>query len=117
MGKKKSLEETEEFQKILDMLKNLEGHYMSLTISSRKLGDNDWKADGKVKVGSSIDGKHWGELDIAVAGFDVNSDSAIATVMVSINNYINSPEFIIEMGNKIIDSYNEEPKLPDVLAG
>jgi aromatic ring-opening dioxygenase catalytic subunit (LigB family) len=54
-------------------------------------------------------------MNMAVKGWDVNSDSAIATVMVSINNYINSPEFIVEMGNKLVKALDEDANYPAIL--
>jgi hypothetical protein len=116
MGQKKSVEKNEVLEKYAEIIKNLKGHYLSLTISSIKLKEKDWKATGKVQVGSSVDGDHWGELEMGVVGYDVNSDSAIATVMVSINNYINSPEFVVEMGERMIKSLENEANYPKVLA-
>lgn len=118
MGKEKSVSKIDEkeLQDSLESLKNIKGHYMSFLISTAMLGDKDWKAQGKMKVGSSLDGEHWGEIDMNVTGFDVNSDSALATVMVSLNNYINSPEFIIEMSSRMKKSLETEAKLPEVLS-
>lgn len=115
MGKKKSVEENKLTEKYAEMLQNLQSHYLSLTVSATKMAEKDWKATGKVLIGSSLDGKHWGELDMGVTGFDVNSDSAIATVMVSINNYINSPEFIIDMGDRIMKSMEGDVTTPKIL--
>lgn len=118
MGKKKSVEELEKEKQLdamFEVLKNIQGHYMSFVVSSFKEPDDNWKATGKMKVGSTLDGEHWGELETSVVGYDVNSDSALATVMVSLNNYINSPEFMIEIGSRILKSLDEEAKLPEVL--
>lgn len=119
MGKKKSVENDvnekllEEFS---EMMKNIQGHYMSLVVSTAKMADKDWKAIGNMKVGSTLDGEHWGEIEMGVTGYDVNSDSALATVMVSLNNYINSPEFLVEMGSRMKKSLENEATIPDVLA-
>jgi len=117
MGQKKSVKKVDEsiLEKYSDMLKNMQSHYMQLTISTTKEPDNMWKADGTMQIGTSLDGKHWGEVAMRVKGFDVNSDSALATVMISLNNYINSPEFIIEMGDKMIKATAEEERIPDIL--
>jgi len=117
MAKEKSVKgvSEEEFAKFSELMSKLQGHYLSLTVSSTKEGEKDWKATGKVQVGSTLDGEHWGEMNMAVKGWDVNSDSAIATVMVSINNYINSPEFIVEMGNKLVKALDEDANYPAIL--
>lgn len=118
MGQKKSVDEKlnpEVLEKYLDMLRNIQGHYMTLTISTTKDTDDTWKADGKMQVGSTLDGKHWGEVSMSVIGYDVNSDSALATVMVALNNYVNSPEFVVEMGERMVKSADEEEKIPAAL--
>lgn len=115
MGQKKSVEKDKVLEQYSEMIRNLKGHYLALIISAAKIDEKDWKATGKVQVGSTVDGEHWGELDMGVVGYDVNSDSAIATVMVSINNYINSPEFIAEMGERMVKSLEGEAKYPKIL--
>lgn len=119
MGKEKPVKKEyseDEITESIETLKNIKGHYMSFLISTEELGDKDWKAIGTVKVGSSLDGEHWGEMEMGVTGFDVNSDSALATVMVSLNNFINSPEFVVEISNKMKKALEEEAKLPESLA-
>lgn len=122
MGKKKSVKEeksdliTEQMLKeSAEMMQNIKGHFMSMTIFTAKLAENDWRADGRMRIGSTVDGDHWGEILMGVTGFDSDSNSAIATVMVSLNNYVNSPEFLIEMCKKMVDSLGKEPAVPDIL--
>lgn len=121
MGQKKSVEKNtivdEKFDEYVRMLKDIEGHYMAMVLSTAKLADKDWKATGNMKIGSTVDGEHWGEVEMEVSGFDVNSDSALATVMVALNNYINSPEFVVEMGSRMTKAMEGEAKLPEILAG
>jgi len=119
MGKKKSIEkEIDEklLKESIEAMQNIKSHFMSFLISTAQLGDKDWKAEGKMVIGSSLDGEHWGEVDMGVTGFDVNSDSALATVMISLNNYINSPEFVIEMSNRMKKALEGEARLPESLA-
>lgn len=118
MGQKKSVEtkfDEEVLYKFSEMLKNMKSHYMQLTISTAKEDENNWSANGTMQIGSSLDGKHWGELAMSVKGYDVNSDSALATVMISLNNYINSPEFLVEMGSRMEKSMGEAENFPKVL--
>jgi hypothetical protein len=88
---------------------------MQLTIATSKEKDDTWMANGTMQVGSSLDGEHWGEVAMEVKGYDVNSDSALATVMISLNNYINSPEFIFEMGTRMEKSMSEEKNIPELM--
>jgi hypothetical protein len=119
MGQKKSVKKEyseEELTSAMEAFKNIKSHYMSFLISTQEITEKDWKAEGTMKIGSSLDGEHWGELEMGVTGYDVNSDSALATVMVSLNNFINSPEFVVEMTNRMKKSLDEEAKLPESLA-
>jgi hypothetical protein len=117
MGQKKSVEKVDEtmIDKYGAMLRDIQSHYMQLTIHTAKEPDNMWKANGTMQVGSSADGKHWGEVAMNVKGYDINSDSALATVMIALNNYINSPEFVIEMGTRMEQSLGEEENFPAIL--
>jgi hypothetical protein len=118
MGQKKSVEDKIDesiLDKYLEMLHNITGHYMQLTIRTAKEADGSWEASGDMQVGSTLDGEHWGEVNMGVKGYDVNSDSALATIMVSLNNYINSPEFVVEMGTKMEKALKEEPMLPKII--
>jgi len=122
MGKKKSVNEeksdliTEQMLKeATEMMQNIKGHYMSMTVFTAKLADNDWRADGRMKVGSTIDGDHWGEILMGVTGFDNDSNSALATVMVALNNYVNSPDFLTEICKKMVESLDKEPAIPELL--
>jgi len=118
MGQKKSVDkiDKEALNRFSEMLKDMKSHYMQLTISTSKEDENNWEANGTMLIGSSLDGKHWGELAMRVKGYDVNSDSALATVMISLNNYINSPEFLFEMGTRMEKSMGEEENFPKILA-
>jgi len=118
MGQKKSVDKIDEsvLEKFGQMLKNMQSHYMQLTIYTAKESENTWKADGNMKVGSSTDGKHWGEVDMNVLGYDVNSDSALATVMIALNNYVNSPEFLVEIGTRMEKSMGEAENFPAILS-
>jgi len=119
MGQKKSVSknkiDNEMVDKFADMLRNIQAHYMQLTIATSKEKDDTWMANGTMQVGSSLDGEHWGEVAMEVKGYDVNSDSALATVMISLNNYINSPEFIFEMGTRMEKSMSEEKNIPELM--
>jgi hypothetical protein len=118
MAKEKFVEKNiseEELEKAAETISNIKGHYMSFVISTEKVDEKDWQAEGKMKIASTLDGEHWGEMEMAVKGFDSDSNSALATVMVSLNNYINSTEFIMEMANKINKALEEEAKLPESL--
>lgn len=117
MGQKKSVEKVDDsvLEKFVEMLKNMQAHYMQLTIHTAKEPDAMWKANGTMQVGSSTDGKHWGEVGMNVVGYDVNSDSALATVMIALNNYINSPEFLVEMGTRMEKSMGEAENFPAIL--
>lgn len=115
MDKKKYIKPTEEeIMKYAEMLKNIKGHYMAFLISTSEEGEKDWKAEGHMSIGSTMDGERWGELEMGVKSSDVNSDSALATVMVALNNYINSPEFVVEMGKQMEDALGKDPKLPEI---
>lgn len=117
MGQKKSVTDESKnkmLEEFAEILRNIQTHYMNFMITTTKQDDADWKATGNLKIGSSLDGEHWGEVEMAVVGYDKDSDSALATVMVALNNYINSPEFVSEMGNRIKKSLEEEPKVPEI---
>jgi len=119
MGQKKSVDKNEStidkgtLDKYSEMLHSITGHYMQLTITTSKENDNSWEAGGTMEVGSTLDGKHWGKMSMGAKSYDVNSDSALATVMVALNNYINSPEFVIEMGTRMEKALLEEPNVLD----
>ncbi len=123
MGQKKSVDKNESkideqtLDKFIKVLQSIVGHYMQLTISTSKAKDDSWEALGDMKLGSTLDGKHWGEMNMSVKGYDVNSDSALATIMVSLNNYINSPEFVVEIGQRMLKSLDGDANPPSALAG
>lgn len=85
----------------------LVSHRILFDISMNK-NDKEWNVDGTLKVVASRDGEHFGELEAGVKSFDDDIDSALATVMLSLGQYVSSDDFLVELEQRVNESEKSE---------
>ena len=85
----------------------LVSHRILFDISMKKEG-KEWNVDGTLKVVGSRDNEHFGELEAGVKSFDDDIDSALATVMLSLGQYVSSEDFLVELEKRVNESEQSE---------
>ena len=69
-------------------LEKATGQRFIMDVTAHLSKDNIWKAIGKGTFSITEDGENWVTKETEIASLDKDLDAAVATVMLSVSNYI-----------------------------
>lgn len=86
------------------------GSVMEMRIETVLESDGNWKILGDCTYSVTMDGEHWGKMNISAMAYDSAVSNGIATVMYSIMQTVGDDEFLDELAIAIEEAELGEEK-------
>jgi len=95
----------------------INGQAVSIAVTATRDG-NSWHATAMAIFGISHDLENWASEQSSVQSYDKTPEAAIATTMLSVSNYVNNPDLLKGLTEKLLEFENKklaEPNEPVVI--
>ena len=102
------MDKVEYLEEGVDFFNQLTGSIVELRIETKLLEDKTWLATGIAAFKSTRDGLHWGTVETSISSYDIDPNSAAATIMMALMNTVNSKEFDVALEASVNESEKHE---------